>query len=161
MVREKITNFTLIQMEMCKSESFLCRHSIEKTKNATSVILHPFWQAIWWDIWKHTGNKSKECMQCDGLIIHLIRQAIWGKNWKCTCRQIVTSVTMNSHRQTAKQVQPVRLCLLSGVRPALLRKRLNHTVEKTSQELRMLSSVTLNCQVTMIVLRSGSQLSEM
>ena len=31
---------------------------------------------------------------------------------------------------------------------------------KTSQELRMLSSVTLNCQVTKIVMNSGSQLSE-
>ena len=29
---------------------------------------------------------------------------------------------------------------------------------KTSQELRMLSSVTLNCQVTKIVMDSGSQL---
>ena len=36
------------------------------------------------------------------------------------------------------------------------------TSTKTSQELRMLSSVTLNCQVTMmIVMNSGSQLSEM
>ena len=32
---------------------------------------------------------------------------------------------------------------------------------KTSQELRMLSSVTLNCQVTKIVINSGSQLSEL
>ena len=32
---------------------------------------------------------------------------------------------------------------------------------KTSQELRMLSSVTINCQVTMIVMNSGSQLSEL
>ena len=31
---------------------------------------------------------------------------------------------------------------------------------KTLQELRMLSSVTLNCQVTKIVMNSGSQLSE-
>ena len=31
-------------------------------------------------------------------------------------------------------------------------------VKKTSQELRMLSSVTLNCQVTKIVMDSGSQL---
>ena len=30
-----------------------------------------------------------------------------------------------------------------------------------SQELRMLSSVTLNCQVTMIVMNSGSQSSEL
>ena len=30
---------------------------------------------------------------------------------------------------------------------------------KTSQELRMLSSVTINCQVTMIVMNPGSQLS--
>ena len=32
------------------------------------------------------------------------------------------------------------------------------TVTKTSQELRMLSSVTLNCQVTKIVMDSSSQL---
>ena len=32
---------------------------------------------------------------------------------------------------------------------------------KTSQELRMLSSVTLNCQVTKIVMDSGSQLKEL
>ena len=31
--------------------------------------------------------------------------------------------------------------------------------EETSQELRMLSSVTINCQVTMIVMNPGSQLS--
>ena len=31
-------------------------------------------------------------------------------------------------------------------------------LEKTSQELRMLSSVTLDCQVTKIVMNSGSQL---
>ena len=34
-------------------------------------------------------------------------------------------------------------------------------LEETSQELRMLSSVTRNCQVTMIVMKTGSQLSEM
>ena len=33
--------------------------------------------------------------------------------------------------------------------------------EKTSQELRMLSSVTINCQITKIVMNSGSQLSEL
>ena len=32
-------------------------------------------------------------------------------------------------------------------------------VKKTSQELRMLSSVTINCQVTKIVMNPGSQLS--
>ena len=34
-------------------------------------------------------------------------------------------------------------------------------LQETSQELQMLFSVTLNCQVTMIVMNSGSQLSEM
>ena len=33
-------------------------------------------------------------------------------------------------------------------------------MKKTSQELRMLSSVTINCQVTKIVMNSGSQLSQ-
>ena len=32
-----------------------------------------------------------------------------------------------------------------------------HSIVKTSQELRMLSSVTLNCQATKIVMDSGSQ----
>ena len=32
---------------------------------------------------------------------------------------------------------------------------------KTSQELRMLSSVTINCQITKIVMNSGSQLLEL
>ena len=32
---------------------------------------------------------------------------------------------------------------------------------KTSQELRMLSSVTIDCQITKIVMDSGSQLSEL
>ena len=34
-------------------------------------------------------------------------------------------------------------------------------ITKTSQELRMLSSVTINCQITKIVMNSGSQLSEL
>ena len=33
--------------------------------------------------------------------------------------------------------------------------------KETSQELRMLSSVTINCQITKIVMNSGSQLSEL
>ena len=35
---------------------------------------------------------------------------------------------------------------------------IRYALKKTSQELRMLSSVILNCQVTMIVMDSGSQL---
>ena len=34
-------------------------------------------------------------------------------------------------------------------------------LSKTSQELQMLSSVTINCQETKIVMNSGSQLSEL
>ena len=37
---------------------------------------------------------------------------------------------------------------------------LNKLPIKTSQELRMLSSVTINCQVTKIVINPGSQLSD-
>ena len=37
----------------------------------------------------------------------------------------------------------------------------NPAHKKTSQELRMLSPVTLNCQETMIVMNSSSQLSEL
>ena len=41
------------------------------------------------------------------------------------------------------------------------RDSLREGFHKTSQELRMLSSVTINCQVTKIVMNSGSQLSEL
>ena len=41
------------------------------------------------------------------------------------------------------------------ISPSVLTK----LVLKTSQELRMLSSVTINCQVTKIVMNSGPQLS--
>ena len=51
---------------------------------------------------------------------------------------------------------------------AIAARKLSHSLlnavsclDKTSQELRMLSSVTLNCQVTKIVMDSGSQLSEL
>ena len=35
------------------------------------------------------------------------------------------------------------------------------SIHETLQELQMLSSVTINCQVTKIVMKSGSQLSEL
>ena len=41
------------------------------------------------------------------------------------------------------------------------REKSTYTGKKTSQELRMLSSVTINCQITKIVMNSGSQLSEL
>ena len=45
-----------------------------------------------------------------------------------------------------------------------LRRRILHgnvSKCKTLQELRMLSSVTINCQITKIVMNSGSQLSDL
>ena len=48
------------------------------------------------------------------------------------------------------------------VMTTLLRKKeKGNLAKKTSQELRMLSSVTINCQVTKIFMNSGSQLSEL
>ena len=41
------------------------------------------------------------------------------------------------------------------------REKKKNLGDKTSQELRMLSSVTINCQITKIVMNSGSQLSEL
>ena len=44
---------------------------------------------------------------------------------------------------------------------AIVSRQIPVIMIKTSQELRMLSSVTFNCQVTKIVKNSSSQLSEM
>ena len=57
-----------------------------------------------------------------------------------------------------KLLKEVLIKVLKKVLKEVL-KRVNLT--KTSQELRMLSSVTINCQVTKIVMNSGSQLSEL
>ena len=57
-----------------------------------------------------------------------------------------------------------RWILLHLVKGQMFYKTLHlvrETMVKTSQELRMLSSFTLNCQVTKIVKKSSSQLSEM
>ena len=40
-------------------------------------------------------------------------------------------------------------------------KKIHGKINGTSQELQMLSNVTLNCQVRKIVVNSGSQLSEL
>ena len=48
----------------------------------------------------------------------------------------------------------------SGEKPKKYMLNWRH-IWKTSQELRMLSSVTINCQITKIVMNSGSQLSEL
>ena len=50
-------------------------------------------------------------------------------------------------------------CLLEVIGAEVAPTICCHLVRKTSQELRMLSSVTINCQVTKIVMNSGSQLS--
>ena len=52
-------------------------------------------------------------------------------------------------------------CFPSKILPSGLCAELCCNRGKTSQELRMLSSVTINCQVTKIVMNSGSQLSEL
>ena len=49
----------------------------------------------------------------------------------------------------------------TGVMARVRSPRDSPSLDETSQELRMLSSVALNCQVTMTGVNSGSQLSEM
>ena len=56
-----------------------------------------------------------------------------------------------------------KLCSAAATAPLNVTEadRLANLTTKTSQELRMLSSVTINCQITKIVMNSGSQLSEL
>ena len=51
--------------------------------------------------------------------------------------------------------------LKKQIKQIVLREEKMHIGAKTSQELRMLSNVALNCQVAKIVMISGSQLSEL
>ena len=57
-----------------------------------------------------------------------------------------------------KQILSVLLSPVCEWTDRVTKWEISHT-EKTSQELRMLSNVTLNCQVAKIVMNSGSQLS--
>ena len=61
------------------------------------------------------------------------------------CRSLVIGVVRWVSRDELKISSSVLIVLL----------------QQTLQELRMLSSVTINCQITKIVMNSGSQLSEL
>ena len=81
-----------------------------------------------------------------------------------TCRERTTASTSASlpgqpislHRFVVKVVL-IDITISTGI----VRRKASCMANKTSQELRMLSIVTINCQVTKIVMNSGSQLSEL
>ena len=77
---------------------------------------------------------------------------------------LLPAATLRSKRENTDPTRTnVEMLNLAGLL-LILGHRMRYgttSIRKTSQELRMLSSVTLNCQVTKIVKKSGSQLSEM
>ena len=74
--------------------------------------------------------------------------------------QLVWVFSLDSLRET---MDGLRSCISKTMNHLSLSNTIDSlsVFKQTSQELRMLSSVTLNCQVTMIVMNSGSQLSEL
>ena len=51
----------------------------------------PLRQAIWWNIWKHTVEKSRT--NATNVTLHLLTQAIWGHIWKHTLEKSETNAT--------------------------------------------------------------------
>ena len=70
------------------------------------------------------------------------------------CLKTRDFVNMFSH-QYGRGMQKCKILFLEDQCFMYIQRR------KTSQELRMLSSVTINCKLTKIVMNSGSQLSEL
>ena len=88
----------------------------------------------------------------------------------CFCLQMKTSVFCNLYRYflsdyfaaaAEMSFPPIPSNLVHKGASAKWAKISPKETNKTSQELRMLSSVTINCQITKIVMNSGSQLSEL
>ena len=63
-----------------------------------------------------------------------------------------------AQKDSLKYTKSLFLVIIDKGQKSIVRERY---CAQTSQELRMLSSVTLNCQATKIVKQSSSQLSEM
>ena len=89
---------------------------------------------------------------------------LWGWLWKLwkTCGP--TTMDNNHHLPRSllhQRNRPHPLWETDQLGGCLGCSNLGELLHKTSQELRMLSSVTINCQITKIVMNSGSQLSEL
>ena len=80
----------------------------------------------------------------------------------CPIKIISRLDSESKSNETLREEQEVRADVAFNTLGAnSLKDLMFHSIVKTSQELRMLSSVTLNCQATKIVMDSGSQLSEL
>ena len=81
------------------------------------------------------------------------------------CGIVYTSISISGPPRVACEhiMNPAPFqCFVFGLEPLWITTfTAMHVWAKTSQELRMLSSITINCQITKIVMNSGSQLSEL
>ena len=117
----------------------------QSTLNANVIIifLKNIWRIFFFSTWRSTWrNTSKPPCVCD----HLPRRN----------RDSVNVIL-------APKPDKCKIMIMCGL--MIFNKKYNYVwfddFQQTSQELRMLSSVTINCQITKIVMNSGSQLSEL
>ena len=94
---------------------------------------------IWGRFWRDKFDWSQH-------LIHILPRACWNWNW-FYCKFDYAS--------------EVLIKVLKTVLKLKIAQKSTHKSTQTSQELRMLSSVTINCQITKIVMNSGSQLLEL
>ena len=109
-------------------------------------------------------------MYIDYSVVVLVADPDWGqkhkegipssKSGQFTTRPLVVQLTLCHSCRPPLVAQFVTLLTLELRIICCLPER-KRKDNKTSQELRMLSSVTINCQITKIVMNSGSQLSEL
>jgi hypothetical protein len=121
----------------------------------TDPYNHTYSESLWWKLFKNHKRTQRQIQ----------RQRQWQTQWQKQSQRLVTL----QFWQLRTWIHD-NLCCLSiksdtGQHSQFLRCFTFHygvsRKSKTSQELRMLSSVTLNWQATKIVMNSGSQLSKL
>ena len=96
------------------------------------------------------------------LIRHILYEKRFTTSYLIYFNLFVKVGTGHCRKKTFDCVASEKLCWVNSILSCFLWEACQcYYVSKTSQELRMLSSVTINCQITKIVMISGSQLSEL
>ena len=132
-------------------------HHIFDGINLTKIGYPPSLSVSFWDIshWQYGKVRNYCDWRTDwNVILHLPHLLVsWGSSTLAQDKYI------GMIHKTHFKIEVMSLC--KSVSKILMHCRIHEIILKTSQELRMLSSVTLYCQVTKIVMNSGSQLSEL
>ena len=127
--------------------------SVTDHHTSTLITLAPILRRkhahYWTNVWINVSSLYGLRTHCIESVCNIVQFAGW--SWP-------DKSALETSLELAIWIQFIRIQLVSLNYSDI---KFLHLNTKTSQELRMLSSVTINCQITKIVMNSGSQLSEL